>query len=232
MFEREHHVRIATILQALDGDLLTRHQCWFGGGTAIVLLRNEYRESLDIDFLVSDRAGYQALRLMLTDRDGIQSICRPGMKLTPARDIRADQYGIRTMLRVADVEIKFEVVCEGRIQLEIPSKENRICGISCLTPVDMASCKLLANSDRWNDGAVFSRDLIDLAMLDLPPSELGKAITKAKSAYGVSIERDVAKSIQALADRRGRLEECMSALKMDNVPKALLWKRIRNLRAT
>ena len=41
--------------------------------------------------------------------------------------------------------------------------------------------------------------------------------------------RDLAKSIQGLADRKGRLEECMSALKIESVPKALLWKRIRNL---
>lgn len=232
MFEREHHIRIATILQALDGDLLARHHCWFGGGTAIVLLRNEYRESLDVDFLVSDRVGYQSLRLMLTDRDGIQSICRSGLNLisTCGSNIRADQYGIRTMLRVADVEIKFEIVFEGRIQFEIPNAENRICGISCLTPLDMATCKLLANSDRWNDRAVFSRDLIDLAMLDLTRPELKSAIEKAKTAYGESIERDLTKSIQALADQKGRLEECMSALKMDSVPKALLWKRIRSLR--
>jgi hypothetical protein len=229
LFEREHHVRIASILQALDGELLLRHHCWFGGGTAIVLLRNEYRESIDIDFLISDREGYRALRLMLTDRRGIESVCRPGLTLTPASDIRADQYGIRTMLSVAGVEIKFEIVLEGRILLETPSAESRICGVPTLTPLDMASCKLLANSDRWSDGAVFSRDLIDLAMLDLPRPELKRAIEKAKMAYGQSIERDLAKSIQALADQKGRLEVCMSALKIDGIPKTLLWKRIRNL---
>ena len=37
MFEREHHRRIARVLQALDGPLLSSHGCLFGGGTAIAL---------------------------------------------------------------------------------------------------------------------------------------------------------------------------------------------------
>lgn len=45
-------------------------------------MRNEYRESLDIDFLVSDQAGYRALRHMLTDRNGIKSVAREGMPIT------------------------------------------------------------------------------------------------------------------------------------------------------
>jgi hypothetical protein len=230
LFERDHHVRIATILQALDAELLAAHSCFFGGGTAIVLSRGEYRESVDIDFLVSDRAGYQALRHLLTGQSGIQSLARAGMQLASVREIRADQYGIRTMLRVAEVEIKFEIVLEGRIELEVPRAEDRICGIVALTPLDMAASKLLANSDRWADDAVFSRDLIDLAMLDLPRPLLALAIKKAAGAYGESIQRDLFSAIESLAGRRGRLEECMLALKMDGFPKALLWKRIRSLR--
>lgn len=53
MFEREHHQRIAKDLQALDGELLRSLGCLFGGGTCIALRYGEYRESVDIDFLVS-----------------------------------------------------------------------------------------------------------------------------------------------------------------------------------
>jgi hypothetical protein len=135
------------------------------------------------------------------------------------------------MLRVAEAEIKFEIVLEGRMQLAPPRAEDRICGVAILTPLDMAASKLLANSDRWASDGVFSRDLIDLAMLDLPRPSLILAIEKAAGAYGEeSIKRDLAKAIQSLGERRGRLEECMAALKMDEVPKALLWKRIRSLR--
>jgi len=38
--------------------------------------------------------------------------------LTQTRDVRADQYGIRTMLLEADQPIKFEIVLEGRIAKE------------------------------------------------------------------------------------------------------------------
>lgn len=230
MFRRKHHMRIATVLQALDGDLLEKHGCLFGGGTAIVLSHDEYRESIDVDFLISNRSGYQALRHLLTGDSGIQSIVRKGMELSSVRKIRADQYGIRTMLSVAETEIKFEIVLEGRIQLEKPTANDRICGVATLTELDIASSKLLANSDRWSDDSVFSRDLIDLAMLNMRRPSLRLAIEKAAGAYGKSVERDLFKAIDSLSKRKDRLEECMAALQMDNVPKALLWKRIRDLK--
>ena len=107
MFKRDHHIRIATILQSLNTDLLKMNQCYFGGGTAIALSHGEYRESVDLDFLISDRSGYQNLRGLLTGSKGINSLARAGMQLATNREIRADQYGIRTMLLVAGVEIKF-----------------------------------------------------------------------------------------------------------------------------
>ena len=66
MFDRPHHQRIAQVLLALNGPLLREHNCLFGGGTAVALRYGEYRESVDIDFLVSDVACYRRLRLLLT----------------------------------------------------------------------------------------------------------------------------------------------------------------------
>lgn len=229
MFKREHHMRIATVLQAMDSEVLDQYHCLFGGGTAIVLARNEYRESIDIDFLISDREGYQKLR-QLFKQDGIKSITREGLKIETARDVRVDQYGIRTMLLVGDVEIKFEIVFESRISLEPDLKNQNICGISVLSDLDMAATKLLANSDRWADDSVYSRDIIDLAMVGLTRESLKKAIKKSEQAYGDSIHKDLEKAISSLSQRKGRLEECMDALKID-IPKALLWKNIRELKA-
>jgi len=39
MFERAHHLRIAQVLQTLDGALLREWNCLFGGGTALVWQR-------------------------------------------------------------------------------------------------------------------------------------------------------------------------------------------------
>ena len=93
----------------------------------------------------------------------------------------------------------------------------------------MATSKLLANSDRGTADSTFSRDLIDLAMLELPNEVLNRAKKKARSPYGESIERDLANSIVSLKKRKGRLDVCMEALNINDVPKAQLWARIRNL---
>ena len=233
MFEREHHRRVASVLEALDARLLHAHKCLFGGGTALALRYGEYRESVDIDFLVSHREGYRALRQLLSGTAGVQAICRAGVDLAPlfsqTREVRADQYGLRTMLRVADVEIKFEIVLEARITLDAPGAGDLVCGVATLTPLDAAASKLLANSDRWRDDAVLSRDLIDLAMMAPPQALLRQAIAKAQGAYGASIEADLRQAIQALRERPHRLDHCMQAMRMTTVPKALLWKRIKAL---
>jgi hypothetical protein len=230
LFEREHHRRVARVLEALDARLLAAHQCLFGGGTAIVLRHGEYRESVDIDFLVSDREGYRALRQRLTGTQGLAAIVRPSAELQQARELRADQYGLRTLVRMDAVEIKFEIVLEGRIPLEAPGPDDQVCGVATLTPLDLAASKLLANSDRWADDAVFSRDLIDLAMMAPPRTLLKQAIAKAAQAYGGSIEADLAKAIDRLRERPDRLDQCRRALQMEAVPKALLWERIKALR--
>lgn len=159
MFKRDHHNRIASVLQSLDADLLREHQCYFGGGTAIVLARDEYRESIDIDFLISDISRYGEIRQLIKSK-GLSAIFRSGISFQSVREPVIDQYGIRTMLKVGDAEIKFEIVSEGRVQLELPSSDDRICGVSTLSPLDMATTKLLANSDSWYDTSVHSRDLI------------------------------------------------------------------------
>ncbi|MEO9632426.1 MAG: nucleotidyl transferase AbiEii/AbiGii toxin family protein [Sulfitobacter sp.] len=62
MFQRKHHNDILNALRCLDGDLLLDAECYFGGGTAIVLNLGEYRESVDIDFLCASKEGYRKLR--------------------------------------------------------------------------------------------------------------------------------------------------------------------------
>jgi hypothetical protein len=229
LFERAHHRRIATVLESLDAPLLLAHRCLFGGGTAVALRYGEYRESVDVDFLVSDAAGYRELRQRLTGPQGLQTLLRPGAALNALRELRADQYGLRTLVQVDDVEIKFEIVREARIELEPPGTDDLVCGVAALTPLDMATSKLLANSDRWADDSVFSRDLIDLAMMQPKGKLLKQALAKAEAAYGASVERDLAKAIDHLLDREGRLERCMAAMQV-NTPRAQLWQRIKALR--
>jgi hypothetical protein len=229
VFERPHHQRIERVLCVLDAALLREQTCWFGGGTAIALTHDEYRESVDMDFLVSDIDHYRGLRQMLTGVEGINNIVRPGAPpLTQGRDMRADQYGIRTTLLVDGMPIKFEIVLEGRISLDVPSPGAAVCGIATLSPLDMATSKLLANSDRWGDDGVFNRDLIDLAMMRPSLDLLRQALQKAEGAYGKSVQSDLAKAVQRVKTRYDWLERCMQVMAV-NVPKALLWKNIQAL---
>lgn len=229
MFEREHHRNIALVLQALQPEVLARRHCYFGGGTAMALRYGEYRESIDIDFLVSDRDGYRELRQLLGGARGLAPLLREGMQLELAREVRADQYGIRTHVRSGGSTIKFEIVLEGRIDLEGPAAADMICGVQALTPLDLAAEKLLANADRWGDDAVFSRDLIDLAMQDADRKLLQAACAKAEAAYGDSIRRSLSEAIERLRARPGRLQECTAALSITTVSPAQLWQRIRHL---
>ncbi len=230
MFERPHHQRIARVLAALHGEVLSQHSCWFGGGTCIALRYGEYRESVDVDFLVSDAAGYRELRQLLTGTDGLAPITRLAAEpLVLAREVRADQYGIRTQVMMDGQAIKLEIVREARIALQTPGPEDLICGVSTLSVLDLAASKLLANADRQADDGVFSRDVIDLAMMALPLSMLRAAIAKATEAYGAAISRDLAKAIDRLEQRTGWLERCMQVMAMD-IPKAVLWQKIRSLR--
>ena len=229
MFERPHHRRIAIILASLDADVLAANACLFGGGTAMTLRYGEYRESVDIDFLVSQVDGYRQLRQRLTGPGGVQAITRRGHTLAQTREIRADQYGIRTLLQVEGVAIKFEIVLEGRIELDAPGTDDRLCGVATLTPLDRVTSKLLANSDRWRDDAVFSRDVIDLAMMAPPKALMLQALTKAQGAYGDNVAVDLAKAIEDLRARPHRLDQCMQAMAMTSVSKAALWARIRAL---
>ena len=230
MFERPHHQRIAHVLAALDGDALRQHGCLFGGGTCIALRYGEYRESVDIDFLVSNAAGYRELRQLLTNPAGLNALVRPGAPpLTMLREVRADQYGVRTVVQMDGQAIKFEIVREARMELGAPATDDVVCGVPTLTPLDMAASKLLANSDRWADDSVFSRDVIDLAMMGLRLPLLRLALAKAEQAYGPAVARDLSKAIDRLQERQGWLERCMQTMAMA-LPKAVLWQKIRALR--
>ncbi len=93
----------------------------------------------------------------------------------------------------------------------------------------MATSKLLANSDRWADDGVFSRDVIDLAMMDLRLPALREALHKAEQAYGPSVARDLGRAIDGLQERHGWMQRCMQAMAM-TLPKVVLWQNTRTLR--
>jgi hypothetical protein len=119
-----------------------------------VLALNEYRKSVDIDFLCAFQEGYRELRNTIHNTSLGAIFSRP---VQLAREVRADRYGIRTFPRIVGVPVKFEIVSEGRIQIE--GEMNTATGVPTLKRTDMYAEKLLANTDRYRDKAAANRSL-------------------------------------------------------------------------
>jgi hypothetical protein len=208
---RPRHRIVLRVLDALDAEFLERAQCYFGGGTRIVLALDEYRESADIDFLCASREGYRALRATVSDR----SLGRiGGAKLKLAREVIADRYGIRTVLEIGGEKLKFEIILEGRIGLTG--------GVASGLPVpalDETSCcaeKFLANADRWSDESALGRDVIDLAYMAAGwgREPLRAGLAAATEAYGKVAARDAKRAATKMLERADWRRRCVSALNL------------------
>jgi hypothetical protein len=210
MFDRPHHQRIHRLLGAMNVQFLTEAQCFFGGGTAIVLLLGEYRESVDVDFLCASPEGYRLLRNAVSS-NSLGPLFAQAVVL--AREVRADRYGIRTFVEVDGQAVKFEIVYEARIAVQgsvLPSL-----GVPTLSRADMMAEKLLANADRYLDKSQLLRDAIDLAMMvdawgDIP----AVAWEKTRASYGASIDKALRGAI-VLANDRIYLGTCLQKMHMD-----------------
>lgn len=176
--------------------------------------------------MVSSASGYRELRERVRS-SGFDSLTVHEIAIV--REPVADQYGIRAILEVSGAPIKFEIVSEGRISFEAPRVDDAVCGVTTLSILDMAASKLLANSDRWADTSVYSRDLIDLAMMEPDRPLMDEAVGKAEEAYGASVVKDLNRAIDYHRENPHRLDQCMRKLQIDSTPKALLWDRIQRL---
>ena len=94
--------------------------------------------------------------------------------------------------------------------------------------IGWATSRTPSDGTSGHDG-ILSRDLIDLAMLNLDLARLRQALAKAKSADGQAIRRDLNTAIKRMHQRHGWLERCMQAMTID-IPQAQLWQRIRTLK--
>lgn len=213
-----NHQRLSRLLGALDASFLEKSQCYLGGGSAITFALAGYRESASVDFLCASTDGYRALRATVFD-GRLGAIAKEPLKLM--RDLRTDQYGIRTFIEIDSVAIKFEIVREARI--ELGGAMNSALGVPVLAREDLFAEKLLANADRSNDRATWNCDAIDLGMMvahwgPVPDS----AWMKSRAAYGPTIDAALANAIRRLDDATW-FEACARAmhLRVDTARRAL-----------
>lgn len=185
MFDHAHHNLIHFVLDSLNKSHLLSSGAVFGGGTLISMLHKEYRWSKDIDFICPVGPGYRELRNLV-----FESAHRPEVfferteKLQFPRDLTATQYGIRFLVIAENVPIKFEIIAEARIRLNAPHFYYWN-NLPCLDFEDQCTEKLLANSDRWMDTSIESRDLIDLAILRQESPFSQQSMQKAEQAQPI-----------------------------------------------
>ncbi|MGL5063582.1 MAG: nucleotidyl transferase AbiEii/AbiGii toxin family protein [Microcoleus sp.] len=208
MFKREIHQKILTVLSHLNVEFLEECRAYFGGGTLVSMEHGEYRLSQDIDFMCPMDGGYRLLRRKVAEA-GYDAIFASRANIVLPNDIQANQYGIRFPVIVGGTTIKFEMVCEGRIELGKPNYPNWS-PVPCLNQIDSFAEKLLANADRKPSDRVNSRDLIDLAIQRLATEIPQEAIDKAEAAYQVMAPLD--RAIQYFQDRPDYREKCYDVL--------------------
>jgi len=212
MFGLTYHQKILTVLNALRSDFFLEISAYFGGGTLLTLLYDEYRLSKYIKFICPIGDGYRRLRTEIYDK-GFQAMFQDTSTVRTASDIRAEQYGIRFAVKVEDIRIKFEIIAESRITPDHPVFYEWS-SIPCLSFTDCCAEKLLSNADRWADTAVLSRDLIDLSVLRLQAKIPQTSIEKAEAAYPViNPLKKALKVFQAQFEYR---DKCFSALQVKN----------------
>ena len=204
---------VLAALRALDADFLARAECFFGGGTRIVLGLDEYRESADVDFLCASRDGYRALRSAVSDTS-LGGIAKASLKL--ARDVIADRYGIRTFLDIGGEKLKLEIILEGRIGLAGGTAD----GLP-VPALDAASCcaeKFLANADRWGDESALGRDVIDLAFMVVGwgKNPLRAGLATATEAYGKAVAADAKRAATKMLERADWRRRCVAALSLSD----------------
>ncbi|MBN1605626.1 MAG: nucleotidyl transferase AbiEii/AbiGii toxin family protein [Polyangiaceae bacterium] len=203
---------MASLLEALNGDLLAKHGVVFAGGCRLTLAFGEYRVSQAVDFLAADRKGYASLRAEVRQPGGTGRLFLENAAVELAGEARIDQYGIRFPVVMDGTRLKVEFVAEGRIPLA-PGEPGLLSDVPWETLPDCYAEKLLANSDRWADDAYLSRDLIDLAALRVHAGPIPEmAWQKATDAYGMSAADDLRKAATEFARRSEHRCRCFERL--------------------
>jgi len=222
MYERAHHRRILSLLRQMDPVFLRATACCFRGGTCLALILGEYRESVDIDFLCAATAGYRAIRSTVSERS-LGELFRIEPRLL--REVRADRYGIRTVLEVEGVPIRFEVVLEGRIALRCGTVDRL--PVPVLARTDLFAEKLLANCDRWADRSTFARDVLDLLVMSAHWGPIPAAALEAtEKAYGPAVRIAFERATRALADDPAYLARCFDALSVSSGAQTIVRERL------
>jgi len=225
VFERAHHQRISAVLRCLDGPRLLKNHCLLGGGTAIVLARDEYREAIHIELCCNSAEVYREIRRAVDAQDPGWLFREPVQML---REPNFHRHGIRLAVLLDGTPVKIEILLENRIPFAACLPEAAIEGVWSLAEEDLVATRLMANTDRYGDDSFMSRDIIDLAMLATDGILSPAGVTKARKVYQNGIDTAFVRAKAMLLESDGRVATCMRELKMKMPPHELA-RRIERL---
>lgn len=181
-YQLTHHQIIESALTKFNADFFYENNIIFGGGTRIALELDEYRESVDIDFLCPNKQSYRAVRSSVTN---VRLNKLVNEEFHYPREIRADRDAVRTIIKHEGVNIKLEFVSFADYDLKLENDTNKF----VVPYLDRASCfytKLLANSDRKLQEPY--KDIFDLlAMYKVWGNIPEGAIKLAEAHYGEAV---------------------------------------------
>ncbi len=166
MYEIAHHQTIDSVLKYFNADYLCNNNIIFGGGTLIALMIDEYRESVDVDFLCPDTDSYRAVRSQVTNVSLGDLVLRD---FNYVREISSGRDAVRTIIELDNVKIKLEFVGFSDYKLG-SSQPNNEFPVPFLDIPSCFSTKLLANADRQGD--VPYKDIFDLIAMYLHWGEI------------------------------------------------------------
>lgn len=178
MYRRPRHNATHKALLQFDKAFLLENKVLFGGDTRIAMELDEFRESVDIDFVCPSIESYRAVRSAVSS-SSFGDLVNGELELI--REIRADRYGVRTAIKVNDTPIKLEFISFSDYRLSMAETTSLP-----VPALDQDSCyitKLLALADRY--AFPDKKDFIDLLTMQRKwgaPSQ--KAWAEVKRHYG------------------------------------------------
>jgi len=177
-----HHQHIAAALKNFNADYLAQHRIIFGGGTRIALELDEFRESVDIDFLCPNKEAYRAVREQVSNLTLGQLVKQD---FHYVREVRADRDAVRTLIKYQNTIIKLEFVSFDNYELGFEYNLDKF-PVPFLEQTSCFYTKLLANSDRKLTEPF--KDIFDiLAMYRVWGKIPEQAIVCAESHYGQKV---------------------------------------------
>ncbi|UAY90581.1 nucleotidyl transferase AbiEii/AbiGii toxin family protein [Pectobacterium polaris] len=205
-YKISHHKIIRAVLDNFNTDFFIANSIFFGGGTRIALEINEYRESIDVDFLCPNKDSYRAVREQVTS-GSLGLLVKK--EFNYAREITFDRYAVRTFIDEQGKKVKLEIVSFDNYQLI--ADDRNIFPVPCIDRETCFYTKLLANADRCLVGQC--KDVFDIiAMYDAWGNIPERALSKAEEHYGSTVLKTLIRALQHMQSNKEKYHQIAASL--------------------